>query len=154
MEATSGGAPNTAEYRQDGSISSRADGITNTVSFEVVANTANKLGIYGNRLTISGETSNGSDDAFVIDTMVMVDAASGSIISTDIGSTERLGNDTLGSGKEQVTIGTPTHVNSTAYSIPINFKNTSNGSKALQWHIVNKVYSNDTELKEAQSSVS
>jgi len=147
----SGGAANTIEVRVEGTISSLGDGVTNTVYVQVEANTT-LTGTYGNRMTISGSDSNVAN-TFVVDTMVMYNGSSTTVNLTDIGSAERLGNDTLGSGAVQVTVGTPANINSTAFEIPVSFKNTDSGNAKtnVPWKIVTKVYG-DTALANIYSS--
>jgi len=148
---TTGGAANTIERLVAGTITSLGDGVTNTVYVQVEANTT-LAGSYSSRLTITGNDSN-AINTFSITTDALYVGSSTTVTLTDTGSAERLGNDTLGSGAVQVTVGTPANINSTAFEIPVAFKNTDSGNAKTNavWKIFIKVYG-DTALTNVYSS--
>ena len=134
-----GGAANTTEGRVEGTIASLAAAASNTVYVAVTAG-ATLAGTYANRLTITGNDASVAN-SYIVDTMVMYDGTNTTVNLTDVGSAERLGNDTLGAGATQVTIGTPTNQSGTIFEIPVIFKNTDSATNSnLLWKIVVKSY--------------
>ena len=78
--------------------------------------------------------------SFVIDATTFNSTETPSTL--DIGSRDRLGDDTLGDGHCQVTFKDNYTINSTAYMIPIEFKNTTNHEWSLNYNIWPRAISN------------